>query len=75
MKKAIIFITILSLSVACKKVTKIDKDTQAKITYFKDEKTGLCFASLNVESNTQGGTVTSTSITYVPCDSVKNYLE
>ena len=75
MKKSILIIALLACLVSCKKVTKIDSDTKAAITYFKDDRTGLCFASVNVESNTQGGTVTSTSITNVPCDSVKNYLD
>lgn len=38
-----------------------------EIIYFKDTRTGLCFASVL--------TNTAISITYVPCDSVKHLLK
>lgn len=42
-----------------------------KISYIKDSRTGLCFGMLN--STSYSGYET-TSITCVPCDSVKNIL-
>jgi hypothetical protein len=42
---------------------------ERNIEYFKDKRTGLCFASIN--SMTADG-YTITSITCVPCDSLKN---
>ncbi len=40
------------------------------LVYFKDNKTGLCFAAVN-STNTKSMS-NSTSITCVPCDSLKN---
>lgn len=41
---------------------------KSKITYIKDDKTGLCFAVLN---NSTDGFRSTFSITCVPCDSLK----
>jgi len=41
---------------------------KSKITYIKDERTGLCFAVLN---NSTDGFRSTFSITCVPCDSLK----
>lgn len=46
------------------------KDIKENLVYFKDEKTNLCFAAIN-STNTSSLTET-TSITCVPCDSLKN---
>lgn len=44
------------------------KSIEDNLTYFKDEKTGLCFAAINSQTY---GFNTVTSITCVPCDSLK----
>lgn len=46
------------------------EDVKDHLTYFKDDRTNLCFSSIastNTSSLTQ-----SVSITCVPCDSLKN---
>ncbi len=45
------------------------KKIENKIVYFKDARTGLCFATLN--SKTYGGSQV-TSITCVPCEALSN---
>lgn len=60
-------ISFINLQKNSKPDTKSLKDD---IVYFKDVRTGLCFAAIN--SNIGGGTTQAiTSITYVPCDSLK----
>lgn len=55
------------------KISKEDSiyNMYGPITYFKDTRTGLCFASI-LSRNSYGGIV---SITTVPCDSVKKFLK
>lgn len=47
-------------------------ELQSNLSYFKDHRTNLCFAALNSQSS-NGYMVTS--ITCVPCDSVKKFLK
>ena len=61
----------LNLLASCEHYTKTDPSGfDNKFTYFKDKKTGLCFGAI---TNQHGGSIveTSTSITCVPCDSLK----
>ena len=60
---------ILILICGCTKVGKNCKSIESNgIIYFKDVSTGLCFGK--VDNTGYGGFVT-TSITCVPCDSLK----
>ena len=69
MKKIIALLFVLSL-VACQNSTKSNVEKfDSNITYFKDAKTGLCFAAIN--SRTYGGSDV-TSITCVPCEALSN---
>lgn len=43
-----------------------------KLTYFKDNSTGLCFATVNSAS---AGAYQITSIACVPCDSIRHLLK
>lgn len=70
--KKLLLILLLSLTAAsCSRQSNRNVTSQNvldNITYFKDPKTGLCFASINsVTYNFQW----VTSITCVPCDSLK----
>lgn len=68
MKKLILFFAVIMLaSCQMNDITDNSKIIE-NITYFKDERTGLCFASVN--SHSYGANVI-TSITCVPCDSLK----
>lgn len=68
MKKLILVCALLML-VSCQMNESTDNaQVQNYLTYFKDPRTGLCFASIN--SSTYGGNRV-TSITCVPCDSLK----
>lgn len=42
---------------------------ERNIEYFKDERTGLCYAAVN---SVQADGLANTSFTCVPCDSLKN---
>ncbi len=44
---------------------------KSKLTYLRDEKTGLCFAVLNNHTNGHRSTF---AITCVPCDSLKRLI-
>lgn len=70
--KKIVILSIIALMCLCScqnsEKTNV-KRVKNNMTYFKDDSTGLCFASVNSIS-TQGGSYTS--ITCVPCDSLKN---
>ncbi len=70
MKRIIALFGLLLLLAACQEssTTNVEK-IENKITYFKDARTGLCFAALN--STTYGGSDV-TSITCVPCEALKN---
>lgn len=48
------------------------KGIKKNLVYFKDEKTNLCFAAIN--SITTSSLTESTSISCVPCDSLKNVI-
>jgi hypothetical protein len=59
-------------------VEKIDtKRFSNKISYFKDDRTGLCFAAVAMKKgampvfNNQNGV----SFTCVPCEKVENYIK
>jgi len=70
MKKIIlgIFVILLGFSSCQMNQTTDVGDVKKNLTYFRDGNTGLCFAVINSNS-TQGGSYTS--ITCVPCDSLK----
>lgn len=48
------------------------EEVKENMTYFRDDRTGLCFASVN--SRTYNA-YSVTSISCVPCDSVKHLLK
>lgn len=59
-------------------IDKVDTDKfKKKISYFKDERTGLCFAAVAMKkgaftvTNNQNGV----SFTCVPCDSAKKLIK
>ena len=63
------YILIVILLISCQTNYSVETEkVQENLTYFKDEKTNLCFASIN--SSSYGG-YSVTSITCVPCDSLK----
>lgn len=59
---------ILFISCESKKYKETHKETNSGITYYKDEETGLCFAE---KYSSTYMTFIVTSITCVPCDSLK----
>lgn len=70
MKKLLFLIVLFGVLTSCQltnepNVNKIERN----LVYFKDEKTGLCFAAIN--SMSSKSLSNSTSITCVPCDSLK----
>jgi hypothetical protein len=69
MKK--LFIISLLVLTACNAQVKSSKDAASRITYFKDERTGLCFGQV-VSSTADGWVVTS--ITTVPCEKVDSLI-
>ena len=70
MKKTSIIIGVLFLF-SCQLTWQTNVDSvKNDIVYFKDERTGLCFAAINSSSGSSGREVVS--ITCVPCDSLKN---
>jgi hypothetical protein len=70
MKKIIIFLGLVLLLVSCQMSSKPNVAKVGRnLTYFKDAKTGICFAAVNSYSNSSGNKYTS--ITCVPCDSLK----
>ena len=68
MKKLILIVGILLIASTSCQISDTTDNTDVKnnLTYFKDEKTGLCFATVN-SHNTYGSV---SSITCVPCDSL-----
>jgi hypothetical protein len=68
MKKLIVLLGLIMLVSCQANDTTNNNDVKNNITYFKDAKTGLCYAAIN--SYTYGG-YKVTSITCVPCDSLK----
>lgn len=68
MKKVFIVLSLIML-VSCQMSERTNvQRVGSNMSYFKDEKTGLCYAAINSRS-THGGSYTS--ITCVPCDSLK----
>lgn len=63
-------ITVLFIS--CSSEIKNSTEASKSITYVKDNRTGLCFGQ---QTSTSYSGYTITSITCVPCDSVKNLLK
>jgi regulatory protein YycI of two-component signal transduction system YycFG len=47
------------------------KELKNNIEYFKDERTGLCFAVISSSISGYATTSNAVSITCVPCDSIK----
>lgn len=71
MKKILIVFGMVLLMSACQISDKTNvQKIGNNITYFKDAKTGLCFAAVNSISSSSSNSYTS--ITCVPCDSLKN---
>ncbi len=71
MKNIIIPSLIILIIQGCQINEKPEVDSiKENLVYFKDSKTGLCFAAVN-STNTKSMS-NSTSITCVPCDSLKN---
>lgn len=69
MKNLLMKLITIALLCSCQSNTKVDvSEISDELTYFRDEKTNLCFATINSQSS--AGYFT-TSITCVPCDSVK----
>lgn len=72
MKKLIVVLSMLSIvtMTSCQQTKQSNTDEIKKnLIYFKDSNTNLCFGAINSFS-AQGYEVTS--ITCVPCDSLKN---
>lgn len=75
----LIFVAALLAICGCSvTVDKVNTDKfKNKISYFKDERTGLCFAALASKKgalpmfNNQNGF----SFTCVPCENVKDFIE
>ena len=63
MKKLLLIFVVLILTSCTTTIETTDENIPSKITYWKDKRTSLCFASLH-SLNTYGGVV---SITNVPC--------
>lgn len=72
MKKLFILMLGAFLLTSCDSSVQDSQSATDRLTYFKDARTGLCFGQ--VISTGYGG-FTSTSITCVPCDSVKALLK
>lgn len=72
--KKIIFLSLICIVSSCQftERTNIDK-IEDNITYFKDSRTGLCFAAIN--SLSLKSLNEFVSITCVPCDSVKHLIK
>ena len=74
MKKIIATIVLGVLMASCnQQLTSQPKVNGVKtnITYFKDERTHLCFASINSQTT---NLFLVTSIACVPCDSINNLI-
>lgn len=73
MKQIFTLCFLLVALMSCQMSSETDTQKAAKkMTYFKDKKTGLCFAAVN--SETYGVRMVVTSIACVPCDSLKNTI-
>jgi len=70
MKKIILILLSITL-ISCNAEVSTSEEVKDRITYFKDDRTGLCFAQIS--SFTHSGFYT-VSIATVPCDSVENFL-
>lgn len=72
MKKLFTIITITTLLlVACQSDIERNEEVKERLSYFKDDRTGLCFAQISSMSYAGYYTV---SIAAVPCDSVNHLL-
>lgn len=67
MKKLILILLVLS---GCNKITS-NEAASSRLTYFKDARTGLCFAQI-LSTTKDGWQVVS--ISTVPCKEVENHL-
>lgn len=70
MKKLLVFLVLLIALGSCIK-TPSEIENLTKIEYFRDTRTGLCYATIT--SWTELGYIVR-SITCVPCDSLKNVV-
>jgi len=71
-----IFISIFILMSCSARLVKINNPEKIgnKLSYFQDQKTGLCFAVIAIKSDfniSQGGM----SITQVPCENIKKIIK
>ena len=77
MKKSLIFITALLMLVSCgvhpSKIGNSKKFVD-KLTYVRDDRTGLCFAIVGVRKS-RNITLNGLGIACVPCAQVKHLLE
>lgn len=71
MKKVILFSIMVVALLGCQmsSTPNVDKVCD-NLIYFKDSRTGLCFAAINSVSSSSGNEYTS--ITCVPCEALKN---
>lgn len=77
MKKLIYIITLFSLFSCSVDVSNIDNDTAQdvvkSIKYVQDPRTGLCYGVVSFSQATSAHE-SGLTVTWVPCDSVKNFL-
>jgi hypothetical protein len=71
MKKLVLFLLILGIY-GCDNSVETSDDASKRITYFKDKRTGICFAQIESLTNNSGNIV---SIATVPCEKVEKYLK
>ena len=70
--KKLIIASCLFLFTGCQSTFEVERlEMEGKISYFKDTRTGLCFACMSSYSD---GANMIISIACVPCDSVQNLL-
>jgi hypothetical protein len=59
---------VIALALVCLGCDEMTKQAIQQISYFRDERTGLCFAAMDL--GTRGGVLTN-----VPCESVRHLLK
>ena len=71
MKKILAFLGLVVIMSACQMSTTANVNKIGdNLRYFKDSRTGLCFAAIGSVSASSGSSYTS--ITCVPCEALKN---
>lgn len=66
-----VFMIILLCLISCQSTTKTEKFDVSDITYFRDSRTGICFASLASNGGHMNNIV---SITSVDCEKARPFL-